>query len=247
MENKGKNFETPVLRIVFIIVSFMLAILDMILLQEKIGIVFRMNNVFAMATALIIATIANFMALTWGWGNGKRLEKKSLNKRSLRDFTLWAVIGCSYVAFRLLPSLHPDWFDIEPEDITGLQEEIMQIVVLGISYVGSGLLIQDSAREIWDNDCVRARKAKKKFMELREDLAADSADIRESISILNNYEKNYKTLELQKKKTVSAINKAEIATMSDIETEMKKAHPEISPADCRRVRDEVLASRGKWD
>lgn len=243
--NKGKEIDLPVHRVIFIIVSFMLAILDMILLQEKIQIVFRMSNVFAMATALIIATIANFMALTWGWGNGKRLEAHAINPRSLRDFGLWVLIGFAYAAFRILPSLAPEWFDIPPEEVAPLKSEILQIVVLAISYIGSGLTIQDSAREIWDRDCVKARKAKKRFYELREDLAADSADIRESISILNNYGKNYKSLELQKKKTESAINKAEVATMSDIVTRMKIVHPEISPSDCKRVMQEVLESRNK--
>ena len=247
MDNKGKNIDLPIYRVVFIIVSFLLAILDMIMLQEKVQIVFGISNIFAMLVALIIATIANFMALTWGWGNGKRLERRALNRRSARDFSLWVLIGLSYAAFRIIPVLWPERFPGMESRDTSIVVEVMQIVILGISYIGSGLLIQDSAREIWDNDCVRARKARKRFQELRDDIAADSADIRESISILNNYGKNYKSLEAQKKKTENAIGKAEAATMADIVTKMKTIHPEISPSDCRKVMDEVLQSRKKWD
>lgn len=249
MENnkKGKEIDLPIHRIVFIVVSFALAILDMTLLQEKIQIVFSMSNIFAMVTAFIIATIANFFAFTWGWGNGKRLEKHAINPRSAVEFSLWVVVGFSYIAFRVLPSLHPDWFNIGDDEVSDLRNEILQIVVLAISYIGSGLTIQDSAREIFDRDCVKARKARKVFTELREDLAADSADIRESISILNNYSKNYESLETQKKTTETAIKKGEISTMSDIAARVKAANPEISPAKCEEVMDRILEKERKLD
>ena len=61
-----KNPDISLGTYVIIGISFSLAILDMILLYGKFVELMNMTNAFAMLTAFIIATAANFIALTWG-------------------------------------------------------------------------------------------------------------------------------------------------------------------------------------
>lgn len=236
-----KNPDFPIIRVVFIIASFSLAILDMMLLYRILPNIFTAIEEYqAMLIAFLLATVANFTALTWGWNNGRRLEKRAVNKRSLGEIFFWIAIGAAYAAIRVMDLLNK--MEANPEyDVMG---DIVQMVILAISYIGTGVLIQSSAREIWDADCVAFRKAKKKFDILHNDIADASADLHESIGILKKYDSNYATLDKQKAEIETAIHKSEEAVMSDIVAVTLKKYPMISPAAANQVKEQVLEEAG---
>lgn len=239
MEDMRKNPDFPVYRVVFIVVSFLLGLLDMTLLYKVVHQLMRLGNGPSMLVSFIVATIANFTALTWGWGNGKRLEKHSINKRSIGEFFAWFAIGCMYAAIRTVNIVQN--FNTEGFNWTG---EIIQIVILAISYIGTGVLIQSSAREIWDADCVSFRKAKRNFDSLHADIADAAADLQESIGILRKYDSNYKSLDDQKKEIEMAIHKSEEAVMADIVAVTVSNNPMISPIAANKVKEQVLEAAG---
>lgn len=232
-----KNPDYPAMKLVYIIISFLLALLDMTLLYEKMVDLMNMTNAFAMLTAFIIATIANFIALTWGMENGKNLAKRAINKQTFPMFAAWALIGVAYATIRavfIFKHLEDPGF---VDDIAG---EIIQIFILAISYVGTGTLIESSAREINDADCVYYRGIKKKFDKVSQDVTDDIADIKESIGILKKYGNNFSSLDRQKNKIKSAICRAEKGVMSDIAGKLCSEHPEISPDKVEQVEQQVL-------
>ena len=239
MEEMRKNPDFPVYRVAFIIVSFLLGLLDMTLLYKVVHQLMGFNNGFSMLVSFIVATIANFTALTWGWGNGKRLERHSINKRSVGEFFAWFAIGCLYAAIRIINILQ----NVGNDDFNW-NGEIIQIVILAISYIGTGVLIQSSAREIWDADCVAFRKSKKRFDELHIDIADATADLQESIGILKNYDSNYRSLDEQKKEIEMAIHKSEEAVMADIVAVTVSNNPMISPIAANKVKEQVLDAAG---
>ena len=239
MEDHRKDPDFPAIRVVFIIASFLLGLLDMTLLYKAVHNLMQMNNGFSMVISFIIATIANFTALTWGWGNGKRLEKHALNKRSLGEFFAWFAIGVMYAVIRVTNIMT----NIDNPDYNWVGE-VIQIIILAISYIGTGVLIQASAREIWDADCRTFRKAKKKFDMLHEDVAEASADLHEGLGILKKYDSNYITLEDQRDEIEAAIHKTEEAVMSDIVAVTLKKYPMISPSATNKVKELVLEEAG---
>ena len=131
-----KNTDFPTYRVVYIVVSFLLGLLDMELLYVAIHQLLSLDNGMSMVVALILATAANFMALTWGIGNGKRLEEKTINKRSLGEFVGWVAIGVIYTIIRvvnLTNKIGTDNFN--------LIGDIIQMAILAVSYIGTGTLI----------------------------------------------------------------------------------------------------------
>lgn len=235
-----KSADIPVSKIIFILVSFLLALLDMTFLSEAFTVI---NPEFftegtARLVALFIATMANFMALIWGIGNGKRMEKKTVNPRSAAEFLFWLIIGLGYVAIRIARIV------IEYDRGEGVNTlgEVIMMSVLAVSYISTGILIHSSARELAWSDAVQLRRTKKKFEESREALAADAADINESIGILCRYKTHFNSLEIQRKKIENSIQKTEKATMSDLTTKVLTKNKNISPVAAREVMAKVIAS-----
>jgi hypothetical protein len=238
MESR-KDPDFPVHRVVFIVVSFLLGLLDMTLLYRAFHDLTQLNNGMSMIISFIIATIANFTALTWGWENGRHLAKRTINKRTVGEFIIWLAIGIMYAVIRAINIINK----LGNPELNWMGETI-QIVILAISYIGTGVLIQSSAREIWDAECVAFRKARKKFNRLHEDVADASADLHEDIGILKKYNMNYSALEHQKNKIEFAIRKSEKAVMADIVSMTCAKNPMISPVQANKVMEQVLDSAG---
>ena len=237
-----KNPDFPIGSLLLIIFSFLLGFLDMSFLSQSF-VSFGMDSFLARLASLLLATMANFMAFTWGKGNGERMEKKTLNKRSLLECFLWIVIGIVYIVMRILEMVKLDRGSGSFLDIYG--DKIVMTAVLAVSYISTGILIQQSARKICWADAVAVRKAKKKFEDSREDLAEDSSELSESIGILSRFDMHFKSLEIQRKKIENGIYKAEKATMSDIVSKMLTRNTEISPSAAREVMDDVFATHKK--
>ena len=230
-----KNTDFPTYRVVYIVVSFLLGLLDMELLYVAIHQLLSLDNGMSMVVALILATAANFMALTWGIGNGKRLEEKTINKRSLGEFLGWVAIGAIYTIIRvvnLTNKIGTDNFN--------LIVDIIQMAILAVSYIGTGTLIQASAREIFDADTSNFRRTKRKFEQIHEDIADADADLREAIGIMAKYDLNYKSLEKQRDKISNSIYKSEKAVMANLVGIMCSENQEISPSMANKVMEEVI-------
>ena len=236
-----KDPDFPVYRVVFIVVSFLLGLLDMTLLYKAVQVLLTdIDYGMSMIISFAIATVANFTALTWGWENGKRLEKHIVNKHSAGSFILWLAIGIIYAVIRVINILKG--IDNNPDfDWIG---EAVQIVILAISYIGTGFLIQASARDIWDAECRAFRKTRKKFNAIHEDVADASADLHEDIGILKKYNLNYEALDHQKNKIEYAITHSEKAVMADIVSMTCAKNPMISPIQANKVMELVLDSAG---
>lgn len=234
-DGKYKDPSIPVIRIIYIIASFLLGLLDMTLLYRAMHSLTGMANGMSMLVSFMVATAANFIALTWGWGNGRRMEEKSLNKKSIGEFFAWLAIGIMYAVIRVLNIVMH--FNDEGFSWIG---EVVQIAILAISYASTGILISSSAREIWDAESVSYRKAKRKFDAAHEELARNSAILNGSIGIMERYDLNYKSLDNQREKVSRAITKAEKATMADIVGKMVTKNPVISPAAANEVMTQVI-------
>lgn len=230
-----KNTDFPTYRVIYIVVSFLLGILDMGLLYISIHQLTSLSNGMSMIVALILATAANFMALTWGMGNGKRLEEKAINKRSLGEFMGWVTIGIIYTVIRVVNLMNK----IGTDDFN-LVGDIIQMAILAVSYIGTGTLIQSSAREIFDADTSNFRRTKRKFEQAHEDIADADADLREAIGIMTKYNLNYKSLEKQRDKISNSIYKSEKAVMANLVGIMCSENQDISPAMANKVMEEVI-------
>ena len=257
MDKKYQNFDFPVIRVVFIVASFLLAVLDMLFLYGALG---RLTagilgssdqaGIF-MITAFVLATVANFTALMWGYENGKRMTRGALNKHSIGFFIGWCAIGLGYFAIRAIDlkntiaSTLGSGLGIEEANIPG---HIIVMGILAVSYIGTGTLIQSSAREIFDARLSALRKAKKKFERANEDLADSYADLKESIGILKNYDINYRTLDVQYRKCYMSMIRTENATMSVIVSNMLAKHNDMNPKLANDILKEVIDARDdKWE
>lgn len=238
-----KNPEYPYGAWVFIAVSFLLGFLDMVLLQDRIRDLFiGFDSLWSMITAFVIATVANFTAFQWGHTDGKDLTKKLINKRSMGPFLFWVALGVVYAAIRASYIIKHTAMGVAPildgSDILG---EILQIVVLAISYIGTGFLIAEQARRIFDADCVEYRRAKKEFNRLHGEVATENADLKADIKALGRFSDNFKTLERQYEEKRREIKKAERRTLARITGEMLKDNPDVTPSTANRIMEDIIA------
>lgn len=230
------DVKFPVGRLVLIIISFLLGILDMTLLYPAVRSVFGMQNLMAMGFALMFATVANFMAYMWGYD-----AAKGKMKDSKLSFMAWCAIGVFYAVLRVIRIID-SVNTVENYNMTG---DVLQIFVLAVLFISTGTLISSSAKEIGNVEACNARKLEKEFDEMHESLAAQSADIQQIISILENYDANYASLERQAKKVNGAIYRAEDSAMSDIVGYVLSKNKGVNPALAHKVKDEVMNRRKK--
>ena len=233
--NKRKNPNLPAVRIIFIVVSFLLAFLDMALLSKSWQ--KATNHPVSTSTfiAFALATAANASALTWGYNNGRRMERKTFNKRSIAEAASWIILGLVYLVVRLI-EVHKLLEEGNGDFLIG---KIAEMAVLAVSYIGTGILITTSAREIFDADCVAYRLAKKEFEQAHDEIAENDAIIRQAIGVLEQYNLNYEALDSQKEKISSAIKKAERGTMESVAGIQVVKH-NINPVYVNEIIDEVI-------
>lgn len=232
---KKKEITSDVGRWVIIIVCFLLAILDMIMLRDALGKVIQGlgSNAMKSLTAFVIATVANFNAFLWGMETGRNLRRRSVNKNSVLSFCIWVVIGIFYIIVKISS------FD------DNILNNLVELSLLMILYASTGLTISAEARVIFDRD-VREYKRLQKQLELYSATLADEvSEIRKNLDILDGFEDNFKTLDDQYAKIKSTIKKSEESAMADIVGKMLAGHPEVTPSEAHKVMDEMLAKREK--
>lgn len=229
--------------VAIIMACFALGIADMIFLREAMYSLLGLPVSMASVMALILATVANFTALLWGKENGTNNEKHSINSHSAASFALWLAIGICYMAIRLMNMLQ----GIESEGagtwFLTYVGEIVQMVILAILYIGTGITISSEARTIWDANEAEYRHRKNKFLKQHRILSDDAADLQENIGKLKGYDRNYEALKLQYNKIKQSIRKAEAASMADIVGKTLKNHTEITPSEAHEVMNTILRRR----
>jgi hypothetical protein len=245
MERKSLHF--PTLQIVVIAVCFLLGVADMTLLRDSMNSLMHMDYMTASMLALILATVANFTALLWGLASGAKMEKKSVNQHSFITFLLWALIGVAYMAIRvaaICQKIDDSVFDpTVVYEMMNMVGDFIQMLILAILYVGTGVTIAENARVIFDGEVGAYRMAKRKFEAMHKDAAEASADLQESIGKLKNYEKNYSSLEDQYARLKKSIVRAEKASMADVVGKTITSNPEIDPTAASAVMEGILERR----
>ena len=233
------DIDFPYFRVVMIIASFALGLLDMMFLYRAIHNLTGLGNGASMFAAFAIAEVANFTAFMMGAQNGENMSKHAINKKSAGLFAAWVILGIGYVAIRVLNFIKltstPDF------DING---ELLQFFILGISYIGTGTTIWSSSRRIFDKKAHDYRKAKKNFELARENLNNAFATLQSSYGNIINYNVNYKNLDTLKKNIEENIELSEKATMNDLGGKVLKTHQrDVNPVLVRQVIDKVLKKR----
>ena len=234
------DVDFPYFRVVAIIVSVALGLLDMMFLYQAIHAMTGLGNGASMFAAFAIAEVANFSAFMMGYTNGKHLSQHAVNRKSAGYFVFWIILGLVYTAIRVsnfITRMN------NPELELNLFGEIFQFAILAISFIGTGSTIWSSARAVFDKRCADYRKTKKAFEMARENLTNAHADLQENYGNILNFDVNFKNLDLQKKKIEQSISRAEKATMSDIVGKVLSNNPGTNPATAREVMKDVLAQR----
>ena len=220
-----------------LVVSFLLAVLDMAFLRDVLN-----DNVFdghseiiASFIALVLATAANVSALLWGKEKGER--------KSGRAFMIgWIFLGLAYMVIRSISFVNNVVLDDE-WDFNTVIAEIVPVIILSISYIGTGTMLQWAGKQLWDYDIVNYLKNKKAFKEEHTRIANNYSSITEMIKNLEEYDANYECLESQYKKHLEKIRKNEESTMSLIVAKTIAQYSEITPEYANQVMSEVLAER----
>lgn len=220
-----------------VIVSFSLAVLDMLFLQGVLMDNIGFDPTSASVVALALATAANIAALLWGRQKGLRDSWKSF-------MFGWIFLGIAYAAIRSISFvneivLRGDW------SFNTIMEQLVPAIILTISYVGTGSMLEWAGAKIWDIDTVNYLDSKKAFKRAHSKIINNRAAILEMAKRLDEYQKNYDTLNHQYDIHMEKIRKNEHSTMSLVVAKTIADHPEISPTAANKVMDEVLEDRDR--
>ena len=238
VKSEKTNTDFPYLRVVMIIASFALGLLDMMFLYRAIHNLTGLGNGASMFAAFAIAEVANFTAFMMGAQNGENSSRHAINRKTSGLFAAWVILGIGYATIRVL-----NFINLINTPEFNLNGELLQFFILGISYIGTGTTIWSSARVIFDKKANNYRKTQKKFELARENLNHAFAELQSDYGNLINYSINYKNLDTLKKNIEDNIELSERATMSDLGGKVLKAHPSANPVLIRQVIEKVLARR----
>lgn len=242
-EVENKEFEKidpdfPYFRVVLIVVSFLLGLLDMTFLYQAIDNITGIGGAASMIAAFAIAELANFTAFMMGEENGRNMAKRAINKKVALLFAFWIFIGIVYAGIRVAS------FVSRMNDVDfNLYGEIFQFCILAISYIGTGTTIWSSARVIFDKRAHDYRKAKKDFELSKANLDSSFAKLQASYSSIIHYDANYKSLDVMRKNIEDNIELSEKATMESLGGKVLNAHPEANPLYIRQIIEKTLAER----
>lgn len=215
--------------------GFGLAFFDMQVLQNGLHLMTGANTGISSLLALGIATTANTFALDWGRTNGKTKAKRAINKASLVGFLAWVAFGIGYVAIEIITVINA----MEKDGGINWANQIGQFLLLGLSYVISGIAIQRAARDIWDLDASACRDSEAEFNIAAKKVSRNDAKISYMLTELENYDQKYKTLDEQYKKKEDAIRHAEDSVINEILGKTLQNNPDISPSEARKVVEQA--------
>ena len=220
-----------------IAVSFGLAVFDMFFLRDVLKDNLGFDVYGASIAALALATAANVTALLWGRQKGLR--------ESWKPFMFgWIFLGIAYAVIRSISFIDNividnDW------SYDAIMEQLVPVIVLTISYVGTGSMLEWAGSKLWDIDVVNYYESKKAFKLAHVKIVNNRAIIMEMSKRLREYEKNYKSLDHQYDIHMKKIRKSESSTMSLIVAKTIADYPEITPTAANKVMSEVLEERDR--
>lgn len=218
-----------------VVVSFSLAILDMMYLRD----VFVKYADFSVTEASIIAfalaTVANISALLWG-------RQKGLRKSGASFMWSWIVLGLVYFLIRLV-AIYNEIILPKDFDFSAIISQLLPVIILTISYIGTGTTIEWASKQLFDINVTNYIKTKKAFHEEHAKIANNHAALWEMIENLQKYKDNYVSLDKQYEKHKDNIRKNEKSTMARIVSKVIASNPSINPGDANRVMENVLAER----
>ena len=217
--------------------GFALAFFDMTVLQKGVRLITGTNAAFSSLIAFSIATIANSFALDWGITNGKTQAKRAINKASSLGFIAWLAFGVGYIIIEAITTA--DAINKAGAESINWANQIGQYLILLLSYVFSGCLIQKSSREMFDADAFACRDAENEYKRVHKKLARQESKIKGLLNDLESYENNYDSLKEQRDNQSAAIRHTEESVMNEIVGKTLQANPEISPSKARNILDDI--------
>ena len=218
-----------------VVVSFSLAILDMMYLRDVFEKYADFDVVGASIVAFALATIANVAALLWGRQKGLRKSGKSF-------MWSWIVLGIVYFLIRFV-AIYNEVIKPGNFDFSSIIGQLLPIIILTISYVGTGTTLEWAGKQLWDINIITYLKTQKVFHEEHAKIANNHAALWEMIENLQKYNENYISLDKQYEKHKDNIRKNEKSTMARIVSKVIANNPSIDPSDANRVMEAVLAER----
>ena len=194
----------------------------------------NMDITMSTGIAFAIATAANSFALGWGISNGKNKANRVINKKSLLGFVGWVAFAFVYIAIEIAAAMNP-----AKGTTFVLRDHIPGYIILAVSYIFSGLMIQSSAREMWDRDATACRASEPEYRLARKRVAREDSEINYELTALENYNQNYESLDEQYDKQLDAIRHAEDAVINEILGKTLQENPKITPSEARKVVEEA--------
>lgn len=229
-----KIYNRPFLWTV-VVISFLLAIMDMFFLQNVFEKYFEFELFGASFSALALATAANISALLWGKQKGERESGKGF-------LGGWVFLGLAYFMLRTIPFVNeivlPGKWEFSP-----IMKQLGPVLILAISYIGTGTAIEWAANQLWDLDVVKYLKTKKEFEAQEELIANNRSALLKMIKDLEEYDNNYTILDKQYDACAKKIFKYEQATLNMIAGKTKELNPSIDPEAVNTIMEAVLAKR----
>ena len=218
-----------------IVASFLLAILDMMFLRDVFIDYLNFELVPASIISFALATAANTSALVWGKQKGSR--------EGYRGFMYgWIFLGIAYAILRSI-AFYQNVIEVNDWSFEAIIEQLVPAIILAISYIGTGTMIQWASAKIWDIDVVNFLETRKAFKAAHAKIVNNKAVIKEMAKRLEEYSKNYDYLDHQYNIHMGKILKSEQSTISLIVAKTIAEHPEISPSEAENVKNMVLKER----
>ncbi len=133
----------------------------------------------------------------------------------------------------------------EATSFTRISGEAIQILILAILYISTGLTISAESKQVFDAEANEYRTLKKQFTKEATQLARSVEYIQQQIRILEKYDTNYTSLDKQYCQYHDALLDAEKNSMADIVGKTLAANPALSPAAANKIMENVLSKRKK--
>ena len=220
-----------------VIISFSLAILDMMYLRDVFEKYADFNVVEASIIAFTLATVANISALLWGRQKGLRKSGKSF-------MWSWIVLGLVYFLIRFV-AIYNEVLLPGNYDFKSIISQLLPVIILTISYVGTGTTIEWASKQLFDINITNYLNTRKAFHIEHARIANNHAALWEMIENLQKYNDNYVSLDKQYGKHKDNIRKNEKSTMARIVSKVIAANSSIDPSDANQVMENVLAERDR--
>lgn len=218
-----------------IIISFLLAIMDMFFLKEVFEKYFHFADWGGALSALALATAANITALLWGKQKGERESGKGF-------LWGWIFLGIAYFVLRLIP-FYNEVVAKNAWELKPIIEHLGRAIILAISYIGTGTMIEWAAIQLWDINIVNYLKTKKEFESQNDIIANNRSALLKMVEDLENFSDNYKVLDKQYENCANKIFKYEEATINMTAGKTKRLNLDIDPEEVDKIVGRVLEKR----